>query len=154
MLANLPIISAVLVISSIVLSIHAGRVVERLKKELSGLERRRMDAFKRLAEAQHQREGMQGTLDMLERKKTALLSMQENLNSEQTTLEQEVVPEHDIAEAGKRDDDEADPGPEKEKAKEGKAQPQKKASTEKDQPATREREIKVRIPMRRAKADD
>ena len=153
MLELLPIVTPILVVGSIALSIYTGNVIERLKKELTAVERQRVDAFKSLAEAQHQREGMQGTLEMHERKKTALESLKTKLTSEQETLASEVLPEREIGEAGQREEEEEEESPSP--AKKPKAKPAKSDSVnESDSSAPREREIKVRIPMRRRSHED
>ena len=148
MLELLPIVTPILVVGSIALSIYTGNVVERLKKELSAVERQRMDTFKSLAEAQHQHEGMQGTLDMHERKKSALESMKEKLTSEQETLKSEVLPDRDIGQEGGESDEEEENGSSPEKEPKAK-QVESDSATEPPSSVSREREIKVRIPMPR-----
>ena len=151
MLDLLPVISPILVIGSIVLSIYTGNVIERLKKELTAVERQRTDAFKSLAEAQHQRELMQGTLEMHERKKTALESLKEKLAAEQDTLASEVLPDREIGEAGQGEEEEEGGSP----AKKPEAKSAKKDSAEgSDSSVSREREIKIRIPMPRRHAEE
>ena len=138
----LTILNAILIIVAVVVAVATGHEIDRLKAQLAELEEARLDASRRLREAQEHSASLEASRRLFEKRKAEKLEGRKTLTAELDQLEQELGREHEIGLSRSLEEDPlSDPSQEQEPPPDREEDVQDEAAAE--------REIKVRQPMER-----